>query len=154
LRCWPLWQDQTVAVASPLWLARHGTEPAQWPARERLQLHTEAWPLRLKNQDGRLAPKLPPAQGLAFNDAFLLAQAALMHLGVAWVRRSVVSGALARGELLELAQAQERQGGQTMWLVCRDELAETRPIQTFVDWALLQAIDPLSTHGRSAADPA
>ncbi|MCU7372706.1 LysR substrate-binding domain-containing protein [Paucibacter sp. O1-1] len=154
LRCWPLWSDAVVAVATPDWLARHGGEPALWPAGERLRLLSEPWPLRLQRCDDEgaaasaagpaTAARLPPAEGPGFNDALLLVQAALLGLGVAWVRRSLVAPWLRDGALRALAQEPAARAGRTggadahktMWLACRDELAEHPAVRAFVDWVL------------------
>lgn len=161
LRCWPLWSDAVVAVATPDWVARRGAVPALWPAGERLRLLSEPWPLRLQQRQSvgegatstaAVGARLPPAEGLGFNDALLLVQAALLGLGVAWVRRSLVAPWLRDGALRLLAQEPTthppgaRVGGggvgdgrKTMWLSCRDELAEHPAVRAFVDWALEEA---------------
>lgn len=141
LRCWPLWRDRLVAVAAPDWVAQHGQRPTAWPAEQRLQLDSEPWPLRLPDGDGQLGRRMPPATGLRFNDALLLVQATLLALGVAWVRRSLVTPWLDSGALQVLAEEPERLNDKAMWLVCRDELADVPAVQTFVAWALAQRAD-------------
>ncbi|MFZ2989722.1 LysR substrate-binding domain-containing protein [Ideonella sp.] len=134
LRLWPLWRDRLVAVASPAWTKLHGSHPKDWPAGQRLRHLDQAWPCQLAGQ------RLPPAEGLGFNDALLLVQATLNGLGVAWTRRALVAPWLSTGGLLQLAQEPEAASERSTWLVCRDELADEPAVRLFVEWLLHQTI--------------
>lgn len=136
LRVWPLWRDRLMAVATPAWAHRHGTQPTDWPPAQRLRHLDQAWPAQLAGQ------RLPAADGLGCNDALLLVQAALNGLGVAWIRRALVAPWLTSGELLALAEEPEAASERSTWLVCREELSETPAVRAFANWTLKQLEEP------------
>jgi LysR family transcriptional regulator, glycine cleavage system transcriptional activator len=136
LRCQRLWFDRMVAVASPAWVALHGTVPAQWPAKQLLRHSYEPWPQRLTQPLTVGAnSKLPLAEGFEFNDTLLLVHAVLMGCGIAWVRSSLVERLLAEGHLQVLAQS-EQLADKAVWLVCREDTAEMPAVREFWRWAL------------------
>jgi DNA-binding transcriptional LysR family regulator len=107
----------TVLVASPHYLARHGT-PVHWRELAGHQL------IRLKFLSGRSPPWLFRENGeavalefdapLTLSDPELMAQAAALHLGVARVARHHVHEALLRGELVEVLAGQHLPGDSAM----------------------------------------
>ena len=123
-----LWRDPLVAVAAPDWAQRHGVDPAGWPATQLLRMSGAPWPRRLGSQ------ALALARGLEVNDALVLAEAARCGLGVAWLRRSLVTEALAQGQLQDLTPAGLSLGETALWLVCRDEMREHPAVAGFWQW--------------------
>ncbi|QDL53618.1 LysR substrate-binding domain-containing protein [Rhodoferax aquaticus] len=135
LRCQRLWFDRLVAVASPDWVVQHGSHAAQWPAHQLLRHSHEPWPARLTVEGLGTAPvRLTVADGFEFNDALLLAQAALMGCGVAWVRESLVQGFVSEGRLQVLARS-EQVSDKAVWLVCREDTADLGAVRAFFAWA-------------------
>lgn len=144
LRCQRLWFDRMVAVASPTWVAQHGTTPAQWPASQLLRHTYEPWPQRLPPAHATGASsKLPHAEGFEFNDTLLLVHAALVGCGVAWVRASLVERLLAQGQLQALAQS-EQVSDKAVWLVSREDTAELPAVREFWRWAISCTGQPAS----------
>lgn len=137
LRCQRLWFDRMVAVASSAWVAHHGPQAVLWPAHQLLRHSHEPWPTRLAMEaegGGAALVKLPVASGFEFNDALLLAQAALMGCGVAWVRASLVQGFVEEGRLQVLARS-EQVSDKAVWLVCREDTADLSAVRAFFAWA-------------------
>ena len=134
LRCHRLWFDHMVAVAAPAWAARYGEQAATWPAHQLLRHTYEPWPQRLPKHGAPGAAKLVPASGHAFNDALLLVEAAAQGCGVAWVRAALARRFVADGHLRVLAQA-EQVSDKSVWLVCRDDMAELAQVRDFCHWA-------------------
>jgi LysR family glycine cleavage system transcriptional activator len=134
LRCHRLWFDHMVAVATPAWAAQYGEQAAAWPAHQLLRHTYEPWPQRLPKSTLTGAAKLLPASGHAFNDALLLVEAAAQGCGVAWVRASLAQRFVADGHLRILAQA-EQVADKSVWLVCRDDMAELPQVRDFCQWA-------------------
>ena len=128
LWCRALWRDHLVAVATPAWVRRHGRDPAAWLAAQRLQLLGEPWPTRIEGQ------RLLVPEGPTFNDALLVAQAAMAGLGVAWIRHSLVAAALVARRLVALAEQDTTGAERTLWLACRDELADDPAVLAFREW--------------------
>jgi DNA-binding transcriptional LysR family regulator len=83
---------------------------------------------------GAALAKLPAASSFEFNDALLLAQAALMGCGVAWVRASLVQGFVEEGRLQVLARS-EQVSDKAVWLVCREDAADLSAVRAFFSWA-------------------
>lgn len=149
LRCHRLWFDHMVAVAAPGWIAQYGGQSAKWPAHQLLRHTHEPWPLRLLKSGVQGAAKLPQASGYEFNDALLLAEAAAQGCGVAWVRASLVRRFVADGQLRVLVQA-EQVSDKSVWLVCREDLAELPQVRDFCEWAatsLTQVIGQAAREG-------
>lgn len=135
LRCQRLWFDRMVAVASPTWIAEHGTLPAQWSGRQLLRHTHEPWPQRLPQAHATGASnKLPHAEGVEFNDTLLLVHAALLGCGVAWVRESLLGHLIAQRQLQVLAQS-EQVSEKAVWIVCREDTAELPAVREFWRWA-------------------
>ncbi len=139
LRCHRLWFDRMVAVAAPDWVQRYGTQPSEWPASQLLRHSHEAWPLRLPAaaQSAAVAGgtyKLAAPEGYEFNDALLLAHAALVGCGVAWLRYSLVRALVEEGRLCLLAQS-EQLSDKSAWLVSREDTAELPAVREFCHWA-------------------
>jgi LysR family transcriptional regulator, glycine cleavage system transcriptional activator len=132
LRCTPLWREKLLAVATPDWVQQHGAQPEAWPDQERLRWLSQPWPQRLAGQ------RLPLADGLASNDALLLLQAALLHQGVAWTRRSLAEPWLHSGQLLALAGQDESLSDKTLWMVHREEFTEQPAVHRFTAWLLTE----------------
>lgn len=134
LRCQRLWFDKMVAVASPKWVERYGNQAAHWPAKQLLRHTHEPWPHRLVNGALRTGSELAQPAGFEFNDALLLIHAALVGCGVGWVRASLAQTLVANGSLIVLAQS-EQLSDKSVWLVCREEVAELSAVREFFGWA-------------------
>jgi len=121
-------EETHIAVAAPEWIARHGGDPAGWPAGEMLRHTDTVWPMRFGK--ARMRP-----EGLEVNDAALLLSAARRGLGVIWTRQRLAEADLRAGTLQavpELAQP----SGRFYALVYRSELATHPAIVAFRDWFL------------------
>ncbi|HLO93466.1 MAG TPA: LysR substrate-binding domain-containing protein, partial [Burkholderiaceae bacterium] len=138
LRSWLLWRERMLAVASPAWIADFGRDPAAWPAEQRLRHIGQDWPRRLGSA------RLPDAAGIASNDAMLLAHAALLGEGVAWIRESIVRPWLESGALVALAEQGPELTDHSVWLVCREEMAAHPAVRVFCQWAQEEAAKRLS----------
>ncbi|HET6432681.1 LysR substrate-binding domain-containing protein [Dyella sp.] len=137
LHCRRLWSDRMVAVASPAWIAAHGADPSRWRGDQLLRHVHEAWPARLPptSPDKAPGPKLPAADGHAFNDALLLTQAAAYGCGVAWVRLSLAMQFIGE-ERLERIATQTEQTDKAAWLVCREDHSDMPQVRAFFQWML------------------
>ncbi len=121
-------EETHLAVASPEWIARHGTDPAGWPAHEMLRHTDTAWPARFGKT--RLRP-----EGVEVNDAWLLLSAARHGLGVIWTRQRLAEADLRAGTLVAVPDAQQP-SGRFYALVYRSELATHPAIGAFREWFL------------------
>lgn len=143
LRCHRLWFDRMVAVATPDWVAQHGEQSDMWPAHQLLQHSHEPWPMRLPKSGGQRSAKLPEASGHEFNDALLLVEAAARGCGVAWARASLAQSFVKNGQLRVLAQT-EQMSDKSVWMVCREDMADLPQVRDFCQWAMA-----LDSHGFS-----
>ncbi|AZP11522.1 LysR family transcriptional regulator [Undibacterium parvum] len=138
LRCHRLWFDHMVVVAAPAWLEQYGEQSEQWPAHQFLRHTHEPWPIRLPKSGLAKASKLPEASGHEFNDALLLVEAASQGCGIAWVRASLVQRFVKAGHLRVLVQA-EQMSEKSVWLVCREDMADLPQVRDFCLWAVMAA---------------
>ncbi len=122
-------EETHLAVATPDWIARHGTDPTVWPAAGMLRHTDTLWPARL----GKL--RLPRPQGLEVNDAALLLSAARHGLGVAWTRRGLAATDLRAGRLVAIPDCQAP-SGRFYALAYRSELASHPAVTAFRGWIL------------------
>lgn len=118
-------EETYIAVAAPDWIARHGTDPAGWPASEMLRHTDTAWPARLGKV--RLRP-----EGFEVNDAALLLSAARQGLGVIWTRQRLVEADL-RTATLQAVSNLAQPSGRFYALAYRSELAAHPAIAAFRD---------------------
>jgi LysR family glycine cleavage system transcriptional activator len=136
LTCQRLWFDHMVAVATPHWVAAHGSQPSQWPGHQLLRHTHEPWPQRLPGGAASTRVKLAEPRGHEFNDALLVTQAAVQGCGVAWARASLAAAFVNAGQLVVLSQ-NEKEADKSVWLVCRTDMAETPQIRDFFQWAMV-----------------
>lgn len=129
-----LMHERLMAVATPAWLDRYGDEPGMWPPAQMLRHLDNPWPSHMPGTGRRRTP-LPLATGMMFNDGILVAQAAAVGLGVAWVRSGLVGEALATGRLVAI-DGLAVDSGKAYWLACRAELAAHPAVVAFRAWAL------------------
>jgi len=84
------------------------------------------------------APEVPCKEGLRFNRADLMLEAAASGLGLALARRSLVLADIAAGRLVRVLP-HEVPTQYDYYLVCVPELAERPSIVAFRDWMLEEA---------------
>ena len=121
--------ERFVAVASAAWRAAH-PDPAHWPGSQMLRHTGSAWPEKVgPDSIGKL--RLPPPQGIEFNDSGLALAAAQYGLGVAWVReRMVTDSGLVRFDGVS------EDSDRFYWLTYRRDLANHPAVTAFRDWWL------------------
>lgn len=133
--CETLFGDRLIAVAAPDLLARLGNDARRWPAHAVLQhvaLDARPW------FDLAGMPEEFVAEGMTFNDADVLLEAAQQGLGVALSRLSIAWGRLQAGSLVlasDVVCATPREN----LLVLREDSASLPEVRCFTDWLRQQA---------------
>lgn len=113
-----LLDESMVAVATPAWLARNGSDPAHWPTDDMIVHTATPWPTTLKTEASVI--RLPLAQGPRFNDAYMCLEAAAYGTGVAWTRCQMARAALDRGNLVPIEPLRQK-SDRSYWFVCRED---------------------------------
>lgn len=134
----PLRLDSSIAVASPAYLARAGT-PASL---DELEGHRCIVGYRAGRQPQRRWPLLDGGwvrveSVLATNEMELRLQAALRHLGIAWVSNYSASTALAAGELVQVLPEQLGIRERVNLLYIEREFLDPK-VRAFVDFMVAQ----------------
>lgn len=86
------------------------------------------------------APETPCSEGMRFNRADLMLEAAAGGLGLGLARRSLVQSDLATGRLVRVLP-HEAPTEFSYYMVCLPEMAERPAIAAFRDWLLAEAAD-------------
>lgn len=141
-----LFDEQLTPVASP-WLLknlpplRSAHELAQFAFIEAGDAHRNhlewlTWQRWLQAQG---LQHFAPQRWLYFNYAHQMVQAALTGQGVVLARLSMVSQALASGELVEVLPGHRIDSPLSYWLVVGRRSVDRPEVQAFCDWVRLQA---------------
>jgi LysR family glycine cleavage system transcriptional activator len=144
-----LFAQSFTAVASPLYIERHG-RPAH-PVELLTSRHTliapsdDWWPLWFAKA-GVPAATLQQDQGIDVEYQHTAALVSASGHGVALVTPSLHREELAAGRLIQLFDV-IADAGASYWLVYRPELARLHKLRAFRDWALREA-------GATSGDPA
>ncbi|MBS0410195.1 MAG: LysR family transcriptional regulator, partial [Proteobacteria bacterium] len=127
----PLFDEIAFPVASPDFIARHGSISDQRLAELPLILEEpQLWPTWFAA--ARLTPP-QPLRGLAFDDAAMVVEAAAAGLGVALVRRIHAEGYLDAGRLVRVS-AHGIKTPLSCYLVWRPDSPRIATIRRFADW--------------------
>lgn len=133
--CETLFEDRLVAVGAPALMAALGREQINWSPRMMMQHTTTDW------QSWAAAAGLPPAfvpQGIAFNDADVLLEAAACGLGIAVTRLSIAWRRLQEGSLV-LACDVLCASSRDHLLAVREDCADMHAVRVFLSWVRGQA---------------
>jgi len=132
--CSPALQKQIGRIASPADIARY---PLLFDHEAENDSSGTGWASWLR-QVG--APEVPCKEGLRFNRADLMLEAAASGLGLALARRSLVLADLAAGRLVR-ALPHEAPTLYDYSLVCQPEMADRPAVAAFRDWLLVEAAE-------------
>ncbi|WP_317205794.1 LysR substrate-binding domain-containing protein [Janthinobacterium sp.] len=135
LACETLFEDMLVAVAAPALLETLGRDAQQWPARAILRhvtMETRGWMAA-----AGLGQGFTP-QGMAFNDADVMLEAASCGLGVALTRLSIAWRRLEAGSLVLASDVLCASARDNLVLV-REDCADMRAVRVFLAWLREQA---------------
>lgn len=124
--------DRLVVVGTPALVKKLGKNPAKWPAAQLLRHTYMDWSVWTSSQD--LATPLE-VDGLEFNDAVILLDAAKRGLGLGISRLSVAWESLEKGELV-LASPHVCSSPLNFYLMYRFDCADNPAIRTFTDWVI------------------
>lgn len=122
--------DKLVVVGTPELAKKLGKNPAKWPASQLLRHTHMDWSAWTSSQE--LASPLD-VDGLEFNDAIILLDAAKRGLGLGVTRLSVAWESLEKGELV-LASPHVCDSPFNFYLMYRQDCAEIPAIRAFTDW--------------------
>ena len=142
--CSPALMKQVGRIAAPAEIARY---PLLFDHEAENDTSGTGWASWLK-QVG--APDVPCKEGLRFNRADLMLEAAASGLGLALARRSLALGDLATGRLVR-ALPHEVPTQYDYYFVCLPESADLPGVVAFRDWLLAEALQTgQEPQGRSA----
>jgi LysR family glycine cleavage system transcriptional activator len=122
--------DKLVVVGTPAVVKRLGKNPSKWPAQQLLRHTNMDWSAWTSSQDLR-SPLF--VEGLEFNDALLLLDAAIRGMGIGLCRLSVAWKSLQNGELV-LASDHICASPASYYLVYRPDCRDIPAVQDFTNW--------------------
>lgn len=132
LQAQKLFDERLVVVATPQRARRLGADPAQWPADSLLRHSGLDWSVWMDSAG--IAPEAqPPAEGMEFNDAGVMLDAAAAGLGAALSRLALAWPALQQGRLRLLSPHLAPAPGAYQ-LMYRADCADLPPVRAFCAW--------------------
>ena len=130
-----LFEDRLLAVATPALANRLGLDAGRWPATSLLNHLNSDHGLWLATAGGPAVP-----EGLTFNDAGVMVDAACAGLGLAVSRLSIALPGLAAGSLV-LAHPLVLKSPRSNLLVVREDSAALPAVRAFTRWLREQAAE-------------
>jgi len=132
-----------VGAAAPAYLAAHGTPGSPRELRQHRCLMGFDQQERAQTHWNILGKKTAIAGAAFSNDPHLVLRFALRGLGIAFLPATLVSGALARGELVAVLPKQLRLQGSVSVVYVERKLMPPQ-VRAFVDWLIERAPTALS----------
>lgn len=122
--------DKLVVVGTPAIVKRYGKNPRKWPAQQLLRHTNMDWSAWTSSQD---LPGPLIVEGVEFNDALLLLDAAIRGMGIGLCRLSVAWESLQNGSLI-LASDHICSSPASYYLLYRSDCADIPAIRDFTNW--------------------
>jgi LysR family glycine cleavage system transcriptional activator len=122
--------DKLVVVGTPAVVKRLGKNPSKWPAQQLLRHTNMDWSAWTSSQD---LPSPLMVEGVEFNDALLLLDAAIRGMGIGLCRLSVAWESLQNSELV-LASDHICASPASYYLVYRPDCGDIPAVRDFTHW--------------------